>query len=132
HCFLLQRGDPGGQGSDDDDDDDETGFDLRPPEMAGLLEPLDRLPDEVAGIAPQVARPANYQAIRVLQYTYVEYANGEKELYDLRADPYQLNNLAAKADPTLLRELAARLRELQTCAGDKCRAIENKPFTTIK
>ncbi|MCI0475948.1 MAG: sulfatase, partial [Anaerolineales bacterium] len=95
HCFLLQRGDPSGQGSDDDDDD-ETGFDLRPPEMAGLLEPLDRLPDEVAGIAPQVARPANYQAIRVRQYTYVEYANGEKELYDLRADPYQLNNLAAK------------------------------------
>lgn len=130
-CFLLQRGDPRGQGSDDAEDD-ETGFDLRPPEMAGLLEPWDRLPDEMAGNAPQAARPANYQAIRVQQYTYVEYANGEKELYDLRVDPYQLNNLAAKADPALLKELSARLNELKTCAAEKCRASENKPFTTIK
>jgi N-acetylglucosamine-6-sulfatase len=130
-CFLLQRGDPGAQGSDDDDD--ETGFDLRPPEMAGLLEPLDRLPEEVAGIVPQRAvAPANYRALRVQHYTYVEYANGEKELYDLRADPYQLNNLAAKADPALLKELAARLNELQTCAAEKCRIIENKPFVTAK
>lgn len=62
----------------------------------------------------------------------MEYANGEKELYDLRADPYQLNNLAAKADPALLKELAARLHELQTCAAEKCRLIENKPFVAVK
>jgi arylsulfatase A-like enzyme len=129
-CFLLQRGDPSGQGADDDDD--ETGFDLRPPEMAGLLEPLDRLPDEVAGVAPQRVAPGNYHAIRLQYYTYVEYANGEKELYDLRTDPYQLNNLAAKADAALLKELSARLRELQTCAAKQCRRIENKAFTTVK
>lgn len=128
-CFLLQRGAP----DDTDDDDDETGFDWRPSEMAGLLEPPDVLPDEVAGIVPQRAGlPSNFYAIRLQFYTYVEYANGEKELYDLRTDPYQLNNLAAKADATLLKELSARVRELQTCVGEKCRRIENKLFTTIK
>ncbi|MCX7841198.1 MAG: sulfatase, partial [Anaerolineae bacterium] len=128
-CFLLQRG----ALDDTDDDEDESGFNLRPPEMAGLLEPPDVLPDEVAGVAPQRAGlPSNFYAIRLQFYTYVEYANGEKELYDLRTDPYQLNNLAAKADAALLKELSARVRELQTCAAEQCRRIENKPFTTIK
>ncbi|MBX3023653.1 sulfatase-like hydrolase/transferase [bacterium] len=47
------------------------------------------------------------------QYTYVEHASGEVELYDLAADPDQLQNRAD--DPGYLGErlrLAARLREL--------------------
>lgn len=32
-------------------------------------------------------------AVRTGQYTYVEYVNGERELYDLVADPYQMLNV---------------------------------------
>ena len=56
--------------------------------------------DEVNGITPIDSPP--YLALRTEQYLYVEYANGERELYDLHADPYQLQNLAATADPALL------------------------------
>jgi arylsulfatase A-like enzyme len=124
-CYLLQRGEPG---KDIAPDEDENAY-VRPPEMQGLLEPSDELPEEVAGLEPQraVAVPA-FQGIHLLHYVYIEYATGEKEFYDLRADLHQLNNLAAKADPALLKELAARLNELQNCTGDQCRVIENRPF----
>ncbi len=36
----------------------------------------------------------NYYGLRTRRWTYVEYQNGERELYDLRRDPHQLDNLA--------------------------------------
>ena len=38
-----------------------------------------------------------YYAARVPGWAYVEYKTGDKELYDMAADPFQLNNLAGKA-----------------------------------
>jgi arylsulfatase A-like enzyme len=35
----------------------------------------------------------DYQAVRTLQYVYAEYANGDRELYDLTVDPHQLTNV---------------------------------------
>ncbi len=35
-----------------------------------------------------------------------QYETGAKELYEIKQDPYQLNNLASTADPTLLKRLA--------------------------
>jgi hypothetical protein len=55
----------------------------------------------------------------------VEYANGEREVYDMQTDPYQLQNLAATADPALLADLAARLEQLRVCAGAGCRGAED-------
>jgi N-acetylglucosamine-6-sulfatase len=56
---------------------------------------------------------------------YVEYSSGEsagdKELYDVREDPYQLNNLMDEEVPTYLRE---RLTALKACSGDECRSAE--------
>jgi N-acetylglucosamine-6-sulfatase len=36
----------------------------------------------------------SFCAVRSLRYLYVQYATGEEELYDERADPYELTNLA--------------------------------------
>jgi N-acetylglucosamine-6-sulfatase len=79
--------------------------------------------DEVTGITPVGSPP--YLGIRTEQYLYVEYASGERELYDMQADPYQLQNLAATADPALLADLAAGLDHLRLCAGADCRGTEN-------
>jgi arylsulfatase A-like enzyme len=70
-------------------------------------------------------RPA-LEAVRTGDHLYVEYETGERELYDLRTDPYQLENLlSAGADPALAGHLEARLSALRGCSGDDCRAAEN-------
>ena len=47
-----------------------------------------------------VAPPKNYYGIRLGPYKYIEWPDGEKELYDITKDPYELNNKAR--DPQLL------------------------------
>jgi arylsulfatase A-like enzyme len=54
-----------------------------------------------------------YCAVRSERWMYVRYTTGEEELYDLRDDPYELENLAANpADHQVLEGRRARLREL--------------------
>jgi N-acetylglucosamine-6-sulfatase len=69
-----------------------------------------------------------FHGIRISGYTYVQYNTGEKELYDLTKDPYELDNLASKADPALVKQFADRVAELVKCKADSCRAAEDKPF----
>jgi arylsulfatase A-like enzyme len=67
-------------------------------------------------------------AIRTARYTYVEYGNKERELYDLRADPDQLENIVGRANPELVKQLSARLAELAACKAASCRQAENAPM----
>jgi len=63
-----------------------------------------------------------YSAVRNARYTYVRNSTGEIELYDLDADPYQLQNLASDpAHDEVEAALAARLARLDGCAGSSCR-----------
>jgi N-acetylglucosamine-6-sulfatase len=41
--------------------------------------------------------PPPYIAVQTRRYLYVEYRNGWRELYDLRRDPWELDNVAASA-----------------------------------
>jgi N-acetylglucosamine-6-sulfatase len=66
-----------------------------------------------------------YRALRTADALYVEYETGERELYDLRADPYALENLAVAGDPARLERFAVRLTELKDCAAASCRASED-------
>jgi arylsulfatase A-like enzyme len=84
-----------------------------------------------------------YDALRTKRYVYVELNRvnretwqcdrPEYELYDLRTDPYQLDNLAVdpatgKASPQQT-ELAARLHVLSQCSGIEGRdAPTSRPF----
>ncbi|MBT3339001.1 MAG: sulfatase [Anaerolineae bacterium] len=49
-----------------------------------------------------------FYAIRSTTWKYVEYITGEKELYDLVNDPYELNNLANKRN---YRDIQTKLEE---------------------
>jgi len=67
--------------------------------------------------------PNRYTAIRTHRYVYAEYANGDRELYDLQTDPYQLQSRHNDAALSTIRDdLARRLAQLRTCAGSRCRA----------
>jgi arylsulfatase A-like enzyme len=63
-----------------------------------------------------------FQAIRTPRFKYVEYGNGEKELYDLAADPHELQSRHGDVGLVALREeLARRVAVLRRCAGSTCR-----------
>ena len=65
----------------------------------------------------------HFDAIRTNHYLYAEYVNGDRELYDLRRDPYELQSEHANPAYAALRDaLATRLHGLVACAGPSCRA----------
>ena len=85
-------------------------------------------PDHVHGndLSPLLADPAldwqepvlstngeNNHALRTMRFRYIRYADGEREAYDLQADPFERVNLAAEASKApLLGELDAQLEVL--------------------
>ncbi|XP_068609013.1 LOW QUALITY PROTEIN: glucosamine (N-acetyl)-6-sulfatase (Sanfilippo disease IIID), b [Brachionichthys hirsutus] len=54
---------------------------------------------------------------------YCEFADSESfvELYNMTADPHQLENIVKKVDPSVLQAMNQRLIKLQSCEGDSCR-----------
>jgi len=69
---------------------------------------------------------ATYKVVRTKDYAYHYYPDtGEEELYDLKADPYQLQSRhddPAYAD--VKATLRARLETLKECAGETCYVAE--------
>jgi N-acetylglucosamine-6-sulfatase len=64
-----------------------------------------------------------FTGIRSRHHVYVEYSDGERELYDLRRDPWELQNVASNPAYRSIRTALARwLRELRLCRGRTCRA----------
>lgn len=121
----------------------EHGADVRPPSAvgpqalqrrsSGILEPPDPF-DRASLLQSQGAtrrglgNPPPFAGLRTQSYTYIEYATGERELYELRRDPYQLDNIAGTADPALIASLSAQLAEERTCAGVTCRIADSLPI----
>jgi N-acetylglucosamine-6-sulfatase len=65
----------------------------------------------------------HFDAIRSRNFKYVEHQNGDRELYDLARDPYELASQHLNpAYDAVKASLAARLRNLVSCAGASCRA----------
>jgi N-acetylglucosamine-6-sulfatase len=67
-----------------------------------------------------------YTGVRTERYIYLQYTSGQNanftELYDLRADPYELHNVAGDPDYAAVQSaLAQRLARVRTCSGDTCR-----------
>jgi N-acetylglucosamine-6-sulfatase len=77
----------------------------------------------VPDLSPSLAEDTDrlYVGIRTKRYVYLEYATGERELYDLRSDPEQLVNMADRPEVAGIQdELATALERLRTCAGVEC------------
>lgn len=66
----------------------------------------------------------DYQAVRTRTHTYVQWKTGERELYDVRRDPYELENINQTAAHLLSSRLKTRLQSLATCEGSTCVATE--------
>jgi N-acetylglucosamine-6-sulfatase len=93
-------------------------------------------PKATASAQPQatasiVAPPKDYEGIRLGPYKYIEWPDGEKELYDITKDPYELNNKVRDANLFPIRAfLHAQLIRLETCVGRSCGEVAPKfPLT---
>ena len=65
--------------------------------------------------------PMTFTGLRTARYKYVEYATGERELYDLQTDPYELDNLAGDPDMADIQQtLAEELADVRNCSGAAC------------
>jgi N-acetylglucosamine-6-sulfatase len=84
---------------------------------------LEALAPLFEGDVPINAWDQPYTGVRTDRYTYVVWKQtGEKELYDRRRDPHQLQNVAG--DPAYAKveaTLAERLEQLRRCRGRSCR-----------
>ena len=67
--------------------------------------------------AEDSANPPTYEAIRTATYTYVEYADGSRELYDLVRDPEETDNLIPRLNSRTALLLHASLQQLAICHG---------------
>jgi hypothetical protein len=101
-------------GEQDDDDDD------RLSRLSPLLEPSDDR--RSSALMPARGIPP-FAGLRTTDFKYVEYTDGARELYDLRVDPYELQNLAG-AEAALADRLSSWLSALGRCAGAGCRSLE--------
>jgi hypothetical protein len=92
----------------------------------GLELGRDILVDNMPGVT-------HFDAIRSRNFIYAEHQNGDRELYDLAKDPYELQSQHANtAYDAIKTSLAARLHRLVTCAGATCRAHPAVRFTAVR
>src|SRR5215204_2300262 len=97
-------------------------------ELSGTVVPLlsgDPLPEDWRSASRKDWGRPGLEAIRAEDYRYTEYGNGERELYDLKDDPHELDNQYEAADPERLGRLRERLAALRGCSGAACRDAED-------
>ena len=71
-------------------------------------------------------RVPTYNALRSAQFTYVHYQNGQREYYDRRTDPYEIDNLIHHLSPERIHTLDRWLAALISCSGSaQCSAARH-------
>jgi N-acetylglucosamine-6-sulfatase len=74
--------------------------------------------------------PLNYTGVRTDRYLYAQHGSGEQELYDLRKDPFELQNQSGNPAYAPVQNALQRLLSAEAnCAGKGCRA---KPAVKLK
>jgi N-acetylglucosamine-6-sulfatase len=66
----------------------------------------------------------SFKALRTQSFLWNRYATNERELYDMRNDPYQLKSRKPRNRPQLVRKLNKQLGRLANCGGAQCRSAE--------
>ncbi|MGZ4796317.1 MAG: sulfatase family protein [Acidimicrobiia bacterium] len=130
HAFLIEHWDEVGQTPRgpslplEPPDRDQTDTPLRPHRAGGprrkhqgLIE-NDRIPE--------------FRGVRTDTYTYVEYVDGERELYDVRRDPYELHNIIGEVTRPTRVALVAELGSLTECSAHLCRDADARHAVTLR
>jgi len=76
----------------------------------------------------QPQAPPQFTALRTPEYLFVTYRDGERELYNVKDDPYEQNNIVKTSDPRLVAALYSQMQAVKSCAGDTCRTADSIPL----
>ncbi|MDO9485007.1 MAG: sulfatase [Actinomycetota bacterium] len=68
-----------------------------------------------------------FHASRSERWLFVQYRNGEEELFDLIKDPHEMSNIVTSVDPEIIRQLRQQLKALSECSGESCRTADAMP-----
>jgi N-acetylglucosamine-6-sulfatase len=82
-----------------------------------------RVNTQEGGAKGEQTRVPAWRAVRTTRWLFVDYAGGQRELYDLKRDPAQMNSVSS--DPrrrVRLRTLRRIMGDLSRCRGRGCRA----------
>jgi N-acetylglucosamine-6-sulfatase len=94
--------------------------------QALLLEGFGGLGDNSASTIVEPVPP--FTGLRTANALYVEYATGERELYNLADDPGETINLINRANRDTVAALAGRLASLRTAREAAARTLEDAPL----
>ena len=76
---------------------------------------------------PDLDPPRRWEVLRMPTEKYTRFENGEKEYYDLKTDPYELESDPGSVPPETRAYWEERLDTLGSCSGAECRAAEDAP-----
>jgi len=68
-----------------------------------------------------------FHALRSENWLYIEYFNKDIELYNLKTDPYEMNNVQASTNPVIVTQLHTQLAAMKQCSGQSCRIADSMP-----
>lgn len=75
-------------------------------------------------------RTSTHKSVHTRRYALTDYDTGERELYDLKTDPYQLESKPQAGNEQLYSDLQTRLNALRACSGEECRSAEWEATTS--
>jgi N-acetylglucosamine-6-sulfatase len=76
------------------------------------------------GSGGKVKKMPGWKQLHTERISWTQYDGGARELYQLKADPRQLDNKASKASPGFKANLSKRVAALARCNGASCHAAE--------
>ena len=94
----------------------------------------DQRPARIVPQATQYEDGEKY-SLQTDEYKYIYRTKGSDEFYDLKKDPYEVNNLIGsntKAERTLRAEILARLRRLQQASGEVIEFVDEKALEQLR
>jgi arylsulfatase A-like enzyme len=81
----------------------------------------------------RVVKPPKYRALRTRRYLLIKYADGGRELYDMRKDPLQTDSVYKDARyANVIKFMLKRIKKYTRCKGDACNRALAKPPKPLK
>jgi arylsulfatase A-like enzyme len=89
--------------------------------------------DRTAQLSGRTIKPPKYRALRTKRFLLIKYADGGRELYDMREDPLQTDSVYRDGRyAPVVKYMLKRIKKFTRCQGEKCNRELAKPPKPLK